>query len=295
MKPYYEYGNYLTNEAPSTLTSQMGGGGLRVDFEGSTYTADGSWSHVITFSGYNRYSMSQIGTNYNTTDARLYYRQTNAHTDAWLGWKEMVFTTGNTPSIMMSGPIRRSTSLAAWFEGTYNNVGDNSGKSNPIYTIGSSYNPADASLSNMYGVGYAHPNFWGSGKVGGWGMYVASAGVFDVILGGDGSATSIWAKTDIVAYSDARVKENVEVITNALEKVQAIRGVTFTRNDVKDKEKRSAGVIAQEVLKVLPEVVTGTEEDMYSVAYGNMAGLFIEAIKELNNKIEKLETQLASK
>jgi hypothetical protein len=284
IKPYYEYGQWLTSEAPSTLTSQMGGGGLRVDFMNNN-TGDGSWSHVMTWSGYSRYSMSQIGTNYNTTDARLYYRQTNAHTDAWLSWKEFVFTSGNTPLITMSGPIRRSTSLAAWFEGTYNNVGDNSGKSNPIYTIGSAYNPADANLGNMYGIGYAHPNFWGSGKVGGWGLYVASAGVFDVILGGDGSATSIWAKTDIVAYSDIRVKENIEVITNALEKVQAIRGVTFTRNDVKDKEKRSAGVIAQEVLKVLPEVVTGTEEDMYSVAYGNMAALFIEAIKEQKTKI----------
>jgi hypothetical protein len=81
-------------------------------------------------------------------------------------------------------------------------------------------------------------------------------------------------------------------IENALEKVQAIRGVTFTRNDVKDKDKRSAGVIAQEVLAVLPEVVTGTEQDMYSVAYGNMAGLFIEAIKEQQGQIEELKKQI---
>jgi hypothetical protein len=51
-------------------------------------------------------------------------------------------------------------------------------------------------------------------------------------------------------------------------------------------------VIAQEVIKVLPEVVSGTEEDMYSVAYGNMAALFIEAIKEQQLQIEKLQNKL---
>ena len=199
------------------------------------------------------------------------------------------FNVNNSGAMQAFGPIRRSAHLAGWLEGTYNNIGPNDAKSNPIYTIGSSYNPAEGSLSNMYGIGYSHPNFWGSGKVGGWGLYVASAGVIDAIIGGDGAATSIWARTDIVAYSDARVKENVEVVQNALEKIQAIRGVTFTRNDVKDTKKRSAGVIAQEVLKIFPEVVTGSEEDMYSVAYGNMAALFIEAIKEQQKQIEELK------
>ena len=79
----------------------------------------------------------------------------------------------------MSGPIGRSTSVAGFFQGTYNNVGDNSTKSNPIYTIGSAYNPADTTLSNMYGIGYAHPNatfLSGPGFTGGWGMYVAADG-----------------------------------------------------------------------------------------------------------------------
>jgi hypothetical protein len=79
----------------------------------------------------------------------------------------------------MSGPIGRSTSVAGFFQGTYNNVGDNSTKSNPIYTIGSAYNPSDTTLSNMYGIGYAHPNatfLSGPGFTGGWGMYVAADG-----------------------------------------------------------------------------------------------------------------------
>jgi hypothetical protein len=186
----------------------------------------------------------------------------------------------------MSGPIRRSGHSTTFFEGSYNNVGGNSAYSNPIYTIGSAYNPSDSSLATMYGIGYAHPNFWGAGKTSSWGLYCANAGVINVTLGE--GATSIWAQNDIVAYSDIRVKDNIELVTNAIEKIQAIRGVTFTRKDaaLEDKDKRHAGVIAQEVLKVMPEVVTGTEKDMYSVAYGNMAALFIEAIKEQQTQIE---------
>lgn len=293
LRPYYEYGNYLTSEAPSTLVSQMNSsGGVRVDFAGASYTAHGDWGHILTFSGYNRYSMSQIQTNYYTTDARLYYRQTSLHSDSWLGWKEFVFTSGNTPGIMMSGPIRRASHSSGFFEGSYNNIGGNSAYSNPIYTIGSAYNPSDSSLGSMYGIGYAHPNFWGAGKTTSWGMYCANGGVINVTLG-EGS-TSIWAQNDIVAYSDIRVKDNIEVIDNALEKVQKIRGVTFTRKDAtpEDSHKRHAGVIAQEVLTVLPEVVSGTEQDMYSVAYGNMAGLFIEAIKELKAENDSQKTEI---
>ena len=89
LKPYYEYGSHLTTESPSSLADAMGGGGLRVDFMNPG--GGGSWSHVITWSGYNRYSMSQIGTNYNTTDARLYYRQTSNHDNSWAGWKQFAF------------------------------------------------------------------------------------------------------------------------------------------------------------------------------------------------------------
>ena len=205
------------------------------------------------------------------------------------GWS---FRVENGGRIVAHGPIARTAHSAGFLEGSYNNIGGNSAYTNPIYTIGSSYNPTDSSLSNMYGIGYAHPNLWGSGKTSDWGMYVCNGGTINATLGS--GAVTIWASNDIVAFSDARVKDNVEVVTNAIEKIQAIRGVTFTRKDaaLEDKNKRHAGVIAQEVLKVLPEVVSGTEEDMYSVAYGNMAALFIEAIKEQQLQIEELKTQI---
>jgi hypothetical protein len=194
----------------------------------------------------------------------------------------------------MSGTIGRTSHSSGYFVGSYNSVGGNSSNTNPIYTIGSSYTPNDTSLINMYGIGYAHPNFWGSGKTSSWGLYVCEAATINATIGG--GAVTIWAQNDIVAYSDERVKDNIELVTNAIEKIQAIRGVTFTRKDAKleDQSKRHAGVIAQEVLKVMPEIVSGTEKDMYSVAYGNMAALFIEAIKEQQLQIEELKNKLDS-
>jgi hypothetical protein len=102
------------------------------------------------------------------------------------------------------------------------------------------------------------------------------------------STNPFYCYQDITAYSDSRVKENVEVVDNAVEKVKAIRGVTFTRNDVEDKNKRHAGVIAQEVLAVLPEAVSEDLNGHYSVAYGNLNALLIEAIKEQQKQIEDL-------
>jgi hypothetical protein len=80
-------------------------------------------------------------------------------------------------------------------------------------------------------------------------------------------------------FSDQRKKMNIEVIPNALAKVLQLRGVTFEKLD--DGDRRHSGIIAQEVEKVLPEVVYTAEDGMKSVAYGNMIGLLIEAIKEL--------------
>lgn len=86
-----------------------------------------------------------------------------------------------------------------------------------------------------------------------------------------------------IVDSDRRLKDNIEKIENALEKVQQLSGYTFTK---KDTGKRSTGLIAQEVEKVLPEVVSMNGEYL-GIAYGNMIGLLVEAIKELSIAIKK--------
>ena len=94
----------------------------------------------------------------------------------------------------------------------------------------------------------------------------------------------------VTASSDARLKENVLTIEDALNKTLALRGVIFNRIGSVAKE---IGVIAQEVEAVVPELVITGEDGMKSVAYGNTIGLLIESIKSLNDKIEELTGRLA--
>ena len=83
--------------------------------------------------------------------------------------------------------------------------------------------------------------------------------------------------------SDMRLKENIQLVKNPLDKVLKIEGVSF---DWKSDKKRSIGVIAQNIEKVLPELVSG--DDVKSVNYDGLVGVLIEAIKELNKKIDEL-------
>jgi hypothetical protein len=99
---------------------------------------------------------------------------------------------------------------------------------------------------------------------------------------------TIRATGDVIAYSDARVKDNVETVKDALQTITSLRGVTYTRNDSEDKS-RKVGVIAQEVLPILPEVVQQDTNGNYSVAYGNIVGVLIEAIKEQQQQIDELK------
>tara|TARA_R110000868_G_scaffold6288_1_gene35835 strand:- start:10445 stop:11695 length:1251 start_codon:yes stop_codon:yes gene_type:complete len=105
---------------------------------------------------------------------------------------------------------------------------------------------------------------------------------------GDVSGTSIYASANVVAYSDARSKTNIETIPNALNKVTSIRGVTYNKVEDPDGVKYM-GVVAQELLPYLPEVVVQGESGEYAVAYGNIVGVLIEAIKELKAEIDELK------
>jgi len=99
-------------------------------------------------------------------------------------------------------------------------------------------------------------------------------------MSADGAATF---KNDVTAFSDERLKTDIKTIDNALSKVCDMRGVYFNRDGA-----AGTGVIAQELQNVLPEVVHDKQEYL-SVAYGNMVGVLIEAIKELKKEVETLK------
>jgi len=97
---------------------------------------------------------------------------------------------------------------------------------------------------------------------------------------------SFTATGDVTAYSDENLKYNIETIDGALGKVEGIRGVTWNR---KEDDSRATGVVAQELEAVLPEAVHTDDKGMKSVAYGNITGLLIEAVKELSAQVAELK------
>jgi len=177
-----------------------------------------------------------------------------------------------------------------------------------VWSMGTAYNlPANGldesgNAGNLYGLAWAYnPNHSYSGS-----NPQAKSGLNHQLLLMMNGATytalgnGVWTSGNVTAYSDRRVKTNIELIPNAIEKVCSLNGYTFDRTDTKIDETtgeilgtpRQTGVIAQEVMEVLPEAVTGTDEEGYSVAYGNMVGLLIEAIKEQQKQIEELKEKL---
>lgn len=108
-------------------------------------------------------------------------------------------------------------------------------------------------------------------------------------LSGDLSVTgTITATGNITAFSDARLKDNITKIPDALNKLNQLKGVTYTRKDLATNT-QYAGLIAQDVQKVLPEAVAVTENDIIAVDYNGVIGLLVEAIKELETKVAILE------
>ena len=127
--------------------------------------------------------------------------------------------------------------------------------------------------------------------------YVGKTG--SMTAGMDLSSSSLQVKGDVVAYSssvsDARLKDNVETIDNALDKVCALRGVSYTWNQGSREGQQDIGVIAQEVETVFPEIVREHEMTMLdgetykTVDYEKLCGVLIEAVKELKAEVEELK------
>jgi hypothetical protein len=103
---------------------------------------------------------------------------------------------------------------------------------------------------------------------------------------------NIYLSGTLLSISDCNLKTNIKKIENPLNKIQLISGYTYTRTDTGNME---TGLIAQEVLNILPEVISYNLNNNYTISYGNMCGILVECIKELNEKINVLETKLKTK
>jgi len=114
----------------------------------------------------------------------------------------------------------------------------------------------------------------------------ALVGLGNLSNNGNNLAGAFTATGNITAFSDARLKENVETIEGALDKVSQMRGVMYDKDG-----ERGTGVIAQEMQQVMPEVVMDSGRgDYLSVAYGNIVGVLIEAVKELKAELDEYKS-----
>jgi hypothetical protein len=118
-----------------------------------------------------------------------------------------------------------------------------------------------------------------------------------IVTGGIGTSGDVFAGGDVVAYasSDERLKKNIEIISNPIQKVQQLKGVTWNwKNEASEAQKATPaiGVIAQDVEKVLPQLVDTRENGYKAVDYGKLTGLLIEAIKEQQKQIDELKSRL---
>jgi len=100
----------------------------------------------------------------------------------------------------------------------------------------------------------------------------------------------IYSVRNVIVTSDSNLKTDLQVIDEPLTKIQQLSGYTYLR---KDTHVRESGLIAQEVQRVLPEVIqTLPDKGSLGIAYGNMMGLMVEAIKELTQKVEQLTNRV---
>ncbi len=111
------------------------------------------------------------------------------------------------------------------------------------------------------------------------------------VVGDIGSSGTVYHSSDV------RWKKNIATISDPLEKIERLRGVTFDwkKDEYPEKnfsEGKKVGVIAQEVEKVLPEMVTSDNRGYKSVAYANITALLIEAVKTQQTQIEQLKEEI---
>ena len=179
--------------------------------------------------------------------------------------------------------------------GTYSsgNISFNSGSNTTVSKSGNTVTISSTDTNTTY----SNLNQFTNGP-----GYVTSSGVTSVatgngLTGGTISSTgtismtgsysgTFTASADVVAYSDKKLKDNVETLDGS--KVFDMRGVSFNRND--QDGKLSSGVIAQELEMIAPELIHEAEDGTKGVAYGNTVGYLIEAIKLLKAEIEELKS-----
>jgi hypothetical protein len=278
----------------------------------------GSWwfYESMRHSNASNYWGTQIAWGWEDNATRLMQR--NVTNGSFGGWVEYLNTSDRTynGNLYMTGSIRSTSSdMRAPVFYDQDNTGYYINAAGTSYVNALNIGPTASGVSylningyNAYGgTGYhgfltiyntyasaTNPQqFWRLNAAGGFEIVNSpyNAVLFTFTQGGDFTAAG-----NVTAYSDRKLKDNFEPVTDAVAKVLQLNGVTFTRIDKEDTTTRYAGLIAQDVEAVLPEAVQINETISYgevkSVDYNGTIALLVEAIKEQQSHITKLEEKL---
>lgn len=266
IKPYYEYSSYLTTESPSTLASQMsGGGGLRVDFMNNG--GGGNWNHVITWSGYNFYNMYQLGGFYDGgTGTNLYVRSEANHTgSSWTAWRRLLNTTADPYAANMDQYVRTSDTV----QHAYFGVG--------------AYPAAGWRIDINSGNGICRGSWYATGDIIAYysdERLKDKKGKIENALDKIKQLNGFYYTNNDLAKSFGYTDEKVQVGLSAQE-VQSVlpEVVTLAPFDV----------VVDEDTKVAS---SKSGEEYLTVSYDKLVPLLIEAIKEQQKQIDELKARL---
>jgi hypothetical protein len=188
-----------------------------------------------------------------------------------------IFASGNIGGIYATatqGPAVTGSSTVAGYTGV-------KGMSVKGYGV---YGESDGD-SAIYGKNTASGNGVAGTSVSGIGIYGRSDSGYGVYC----DSASCGGKVSWTSSSDARLKKNITTIENALEKVEKMRGVNFVWKN-SSYTGNNLGFVAQELVKVVPEVVGKDANGYYTVKSSDLTALLVEAIKEQQTQIEQLKT-----
>jgi len=273
----YTYGNYTYSEQSTGSTS------------GYNY---GTYSYAAERSG----SSGTASLNYGMQGLAIAFDGTSLDNNkAVVGFAEVREQSTATNCIAVDGEtqINSSGGTITTAYGGYFTVDLNTPNPGVSNTIGTAYG-VRSYINNRTSSSITNATYLFRGQAAGSGSYGST--IYGVHVSGEGHNRGDVGWT---VGSDIRIKENVENITDAVDKVKQIRGVTYNRIG---KDLREAGVIAQELEEVLPEAVVDFEPDpdddddriLKGVTYDRITALLIEAIKEQQTTIEALETRLTA-
>jgi hypothetical protein len=247
---------------------------------GFTYAINAPYvGPIARFCAGGTYDM-QFNAKYGGIGDGLAFRTRNGDAGVWNAWRDITFFEANGYLFAKSWINQPHSTGTYWDNGTHwfsTSDGSMRLRASNIGRAEIGFEVSGAMRGYVYADNANNIGFLGFD--GNWALRVDSGK--NAFLGG-----SFTASGNVTGFSDIRLKTDIKPIDNALNKVRAIRGVTFKRVDT---GLIQAGVIAQEVEMVLPEVVVTGTDGYKSVAYGNIVSLLIEAIKELSNELNVLK------